>query len=108
MCFFRKNFVMVPVPFLWTDFDINLHIFLKCNETWDMCMFQHCRSKVKVTDPVLRMDVALFSELILIYLYTNVSLTISWKNSHFSIVGPRSRSQLHMAGTFITFSNCLV
>ena len=75
-------------------------------------MFQHCRSKVKVTDPVLRknfvMDVALFSELILIYLYTNISLTISWKNSHFSIVGPRTRSKLHMAGTFITFSNCLV
>ena len=30
-------------------------------------------------------------------------------NWHFSLVGPRSRSQLHMAGTFITFSSdCLV
>ena len=56
------------------------------------------------------MDVALFCKLISIYmqLHTNVSTTISWTNSGFSFVGPRSRSQLHIAGIFITFSDFLV
>ena len=35
-------------------------------------------------------------------------MTLSKKSLHFSIVGPRSRSQLPMSGTFITFSDCLV
>ena len=35
-------------------------------------------------------------------------MTISGTSWHFSIVSPRSRSQLHMAGAFITFSDCLV
>ena len=37
-------------------------------------------------------------ELILIQLHINISMTISWTNSCFSIVCPRSSSQLHMAG----------
>ena len=35
-------------------------------------------------------------------------MTISKIGLHFSIVTPRSRSQLHVAGAFITFSDCPV
>ena len=35
-------------------------------------------------------------------------VTISRTSRHFSLVDARSRSQLHMAGAFITFSDCLV
>ena len=35
-------------------------------------------------------------------------VTISRTRKHFSLVDARSRSQLHMAGAFITFSDCLV
>ena len=35
-------------------------------------------------------------------------MTISSTNRHFSLVDARSRSQLHMAGAFITFSDCVV
>ena len=35
-------------------------------------------------------------------------VTISRTNRHFSLVDAKSRSQLHMAGAFITFSDCLV
>ena len=35
-------------------------------------------------------------------------VTISRTSWHFSLVDARSRSQLHMAGAFITFSDCLV
>ena len=34
-----------------------------------------------------------------------ITSRISW---HFSLVDARSRSHLHMAGAFITFSDCLV
>ena len=36
-----------PNACLWTDFDITSH---KYDNTWDKCAFQHCRSKVNVTD----------------------------------------------------------
>ena len=48
-------------------------------------MFQQCRSKVNVTDAIL-------------------GKTLSW----LCFVDARSRSQLHMAGAFITFYDCLV
>ena len=35
-------------------------------------------------------------------------VTISKTNRHFKLVDARSRSQLHMAGAFFTFSDCLV
>ena len=35
-------------------------------------------------------------------------VTISRTSRHFSLVDARSRSQLHMAGAFIIFSDCLV
>ena len=35
-------------------------------------------------------------------------MTISGTSWHFSLGDPRSRSELHMAGTFITISDCLV
>ena len=35
-------------------------------------------------------------------------MTVSGISWHFSLVGPRSRSQLHMAGAFITLSDGLV
>ena len=48
-------------------------------------------------------------EPVLIYNFTQVlSMTISKTSLHFSIVGPRSRSQLHMMRAFMTFSDCPV
>ena len=51
---------------LWTNFDVNSH---KYDNIWDKCTFQHCRSKVNVTDAILGnnfvMVLGLFCELIL-------------------------------------------
>ena len=45
-----KNSVLVPGPFLWTDFDV---ISYKFKNTWDKCVFQQCRSNANVTDAIL-------------------------------------------------------
>ena len=70
----NNNSVMVPMPISWTDFDI---ISYKYDNIWDRCVFQHCRSKVNVTDAILGKNLVkvllLFCELILINLHTNVN-----------------------------------
>ena len=52
-----KNSVMVPGPFLWTDFDV---ISYKLNNIWDKCEFQQCRSKINVTDTILGKPLSCF------------------------------------------------
>ena len=56
------------------------------------------------------MVLALFYELILIKLYTNVNNDNILDKLAFQRCSskPSSRSQLHMAGAFITFNDCLV
>ena len=101
----KKNSVMVPALFLWTDFDI---ISYKYDNIRNKCVFQHCRSKVNVTGAILGKichGSSAVCELIFIKL---LILTISRTSWHFSHVDATSRSQLHIAGAFITFSDCLV
>ena len=52
------------------------------------------------------MVLVLFCELI--YFTQMLIVTISRTSRHFSLVDARSRSQLHMAGAFITLIDCLV
>ena len=98
---------MVPALFLWTDFDIHV-ISYKYDYIWDKYVFQHCRSKVNVTGAILGKTLSWYSAVCELILIKLLIVTISRTSWHFSLVDARSRSQLHMAGAFITFSDCLV
>ena len=41
---------MVLAPFLWINFYITSY---KYDNIWDKCAFQHCRSKLNVTDAIV-------------------------------------------------------
>ena len=93
--------------FLWMDFDT---ISYKYDNIWDKSSVCFSIVGLKSMSQVLfyeklRHGSSAVSELILIKLLIVTICRASW---HFNLVDARSMSQLHMAGAFITFSDCLV
>ena len=90
-----------------TDFDITLH---KYDSVWDKRAFQHCRSKVNVTDAVLGfvMVLVLFCKLILIKLHTNVNYDNIWDKLAFQPCWAKIKVTVAHGGAFITLSDFLV